>query len=407
LEKRTFPLIQTQFIMLRLLLSLFLLCSCNPNPAPAAAPGEKTVEAKEFKANPILVEEQEVKRLAIGANAPDFKLIRTDGEYRMLSDYADGKVLVVVFTCNHCPTAQAYEQRLKDFAADYGPKGVEIVAISPNSPLGVMYNELGYSDLDDRYEDMVIRARDANYNFDYLYDGDDHAASLLYGPAATPHTFVFDADRKLRYVGRMDKHEKPGTLNADDLRTAVDELLAGKEVSTPETKTFGCSTKWAWKANYKVKDEQNWKDQPVSMEAIDVAGVQDLLKNGSENLRLINLWATWCGPCVAEYPDFVVLQRMYGGRNFEFISISLDKTNRGPAALKFLEKSYSSLANYHFTGEDTYELIEAIDPDWNGAIPYTIMVAPGGEVVYKQQAEVDFLELRRVIVEHPLIGRYF
>lgn len=392
---------------LTILSLLLVFCSCKTDPVPAAAPKEKVAAAKDFKANPVLVEEQEVKPLAIGDAAPDFKLMGVDGEYHSLADYEQGKVLVIVFTCNHCPTAQAYEQRLKDFAADYGTKGVQVVAISPNSPLGVMYNELGYSDLDDTYEDMVIRARDAEYNFPYLYDGDDHAASLQYGPAATPHTFVFDEDRKLRYVGRMDKHEKPGTLNADDLRAAVNELLAGKEVTTPQTKTFGCSTKWAWKADYKVKDEAQWKEQAVSMDTIDVAGVTDLLKNDSENLRLINLWATWCGPCVAEYPDFIVLQRMYGGRNFEFVSISLDKPAKGASALKFLEKSHSAVANYHFTGEDTYELIEAIDPDWNGAIPYTIMVEPGGKVVYKQQAEVDFLELRRIIVEHPLIGRYF
>ncbi len=392
---------------LTILSLLLVFCSCKTDPAPAAAPEEKVVEAKTFKANPSLVEEQEVKPLAIGASAPDFKLIGVDGEYHSLDDYDQGEVLVIVFTCNHCPTAQAYEQRLKDFAADYGTKNVEVVAISPNSPLGVMYNELGYSDLDDTYEDMVIRARDANFNFPYLYDGDDHAASLEYGPAATPHTFVFDKERKLRYVGRMDKHEKPGTLNADDLRTAVDELLAGTEVTTPETKTFGCSTKWAWKADYKVKDEAQWKEQPVVMNTIEVEGVKNLLKNESENIRLINFWATWCGPCVAEYPDFIVLQRMYGGRNFEFMSISLDKPAKGASALKFLKKTHSSVANYHFIGEDTYDLIEAIDPDWNGAIPFTVMVEPGGKVVYKQQAEVDFLELRREIVEHPLIGRYF
>jgi peroxiredoxin len=392
---------------LTILSLLLILCSCKTDTAPAAAPEEKVVATKDFKANPILVEEQEVEPLEIGAAAPDFKLIGTDGKYHSLADYDQSKLLVIVFTCNHCPTAQAYEQRLKDFSADYAAKGVQVVAISPNSPLGVMYNELGYSDLDDTYEDMVIRARDAEFNFPYLYDGDDHAASLQYGPAATPHTYVFDEDRKLRYIGRLDKHEKPGTLNADDLRAAVDELLAGQEVTTPKTKTFGCSTKWAWKADYKVKDEAQWQEQSVSIKTIDVAGVTDLLKNDSENLRLINLWATWCGPCVAEYPDFIVLQRMYGGRNFEFVSISLDKPGKGESALKFLMKSHSSVANYHFTGEDTYELIEAIDPEWNGAIPYTMLLEPGGKVVYKRQAEVDFLKLRRMIVEHPLIGRYF
>ncbi|MFK8164191.1 MAG: redoxin domain-containing protein [Lewinella sp.] len=396
--------------MLRYLpiLSLFLLCSCQTDPAPAAAPEEKTAAVQEYKADPQPVEEQEVTPLALGADAPDFKLIGVDGNYHTLADYAESDILVVVFTCNHCPTAQAYEQRLKDFTADYKAKGVQVVAISPNSPLGVMYNELGYSDLDDRYEDMLIRAKDAEFNFPYLYDGDDHAASLLYGPVATPHTFVFDKARKLRYVGRLDKIEKPGTLNADDLRAAVDDLLAGREVAMAQTKTFGCSTKWAWKADYKVKDEAKWLEQPVALNTIDIAGVETLLKNeDSGKLRLINLWATWCGPCVAEYPDFLVLHRMYSGRDFEFVSISTDKPNRGPQALKFLEKTNSSVTNYHFIGEDIYELVEAIDSEWNGAIPYTIMVDPEGKVVYRHQAEVDFLDLRRVIVDHPLIGRYF
>jgi hypothetical protein len=86
----------------------------------------------------------------------------------------------------------------------------------------------------------------------------------------------------------------------------------------------------------------------------------------------------------------------------------MDKPGQGAQALKFLEKAHSSLANYHFVEDDKkYELIEAIDPDWNGAIPYTVLVEPGGKVVWKQQAEVDFLELRRVIVNHEMIGRYF
>ncbi|MFT5999442.1 MAG: thiol-disulfide isomerase/thioredoxin, partial [Neolewinella sp.] len=188
----------------------------------------------------------------------------------------------------------------------------------------------------------------------------------------------------------------------------VDDVLAGRDVALAQTKTFGCSTKWAWKADYKVKDEAKWLEELVDMKTIDIAGAKSLLKNeDSGKLRLINLWATWCGPCVAEYPDFLVLHRMYSGRDFEFVSISTDKPDRGAQALKFLEKTNSSVTNYHFSGEDIYELVEAIDPDWNGAIPYTIMVDPDGKVVYRHQAEVDFLKLRRVIVDHPLIGRYF
>lgn len=388
---------------------LLFLCSCQSDPAPASAPEEEVRESKEFKANPIAVEKQEVTTLALGAAAPDFNLIGVDDEFHTLAEYAAADILVVIFTCNHCPTAQAYEQRMKDFTADYKSKGVQVVAISPNSPLGLLYNELGYTDLNDDYDAMKIRAKDAAYNFPYLYDGDDHAASLQYGPAATPHTFVFDKARKLRYVGRLDKVEKPGTLNADDLRAAVDDLLAGREVATPETKTFGCSTKWAWKTEYVAKTEEEWLAREVKLEGIDLEGIAALLKNDGEEgkLRLINFWATWCGPCVREYPDFMVLQQMYEGRNFEFVSVTLDKPDLAAQALKFLEKVHSPVANYHFTGEDVYELIEVVDPAWNGAIPYTILVEPGGKIVWSHQSDVDFLELKRAIVDHPMIGRYF
>ncbi len=387
-----------------LLASLLLACSSTPE-TPMTPDAEIVTEA--FVASPQAIEKQEVTTLKIGASAPAFNLMGVDGAYHTLEDYADAAILVVVFTANHCPTAQAYEQRLINFTRDYADKNVQVIAISPNSPLGLLYNELGYTDLGDEYDDMVIRHRDAGFNFPYLYDGDDHAASLQYGPVATPHTFVFNAERKLAYVGRMDKIERPGSANAEDLRAAVDDLLAGRPVALPETKTFGCSTKWAWKTEYKAQDSLDWAAQPVSLEPIDLAGVEALVANDGENLRLINLWATWCGPCVREYPDFMILQRMYGHRNFEFVSISTDKPDAGDKALKFLQKVHSPVQNYHFSEEDVYALIEKIDPDWNGAIPYTLLVAPGGEIVWSHQSDVDFLALKRAIVEHELLGRYF
>ncbi|MTB50982.1 redoxin domain-containing protein [Lewinella sp. W8] len=386
---------------------LFWNCGTETAPEAETEVGEASV-AEEFVANPQPVTEREVGTLEIGASAPDFRLAGTDGQFYSLEDFAEAEVLVLVFTANHCPTAQAYEERIKQFASDYGAKGVQLVAISPNSPLGLLYEELGYSDLNDDFVDMQIRHRDAEYNFPYLYDGDDHAASLQYGPVATPHVFVFDEDRKLRYTGRLDKTEKPGTANAEDLRQAVDALLAGREVEEPTTKTFGCSTKWAWKTAYRDKVEEEWRAKPVALEMIDVEGVKELMRNeDSDKLRLINVWATWCGPCVLEYPDFMVLQRMYGARDFEFISISADKPGQHDKALAFLEKIHSPVRNYQFDGEDIYELVEAVDPDWNAALPYTILLAPDGEVVWRHQSEVDFLALKRAIVDHEMMGRYY
>lgn len=379
------------------------------------APTEKQADATEqdepkatFVANPQTVTEREVPTLAIGAAAPDFNLPGVDGKYYSLADFSSSKALLVIFTCNHCPTAQAYEDRLIDLTNDYKDKGLAVVGISPNSPLGLLYEELGYSDLNDDYEDMVLRSDYKKYNFPYLYDGDNEEASLKYGPVATPHAFLFDEDRKLQYVGQIDGSEKPGTANAEVLRAAIDAVLAGETPSEAVTKTFGCSTKWGWKTAYKEKVEKEWAEKPVSLEAIDAAGITQLLKNeDSDKLRLINVWATWCGPCVIEYPDFIVLQRMYGARDFEFISLSADKIAQQDKALKFLESKNSAIKNYIFSGEDIYQMVEAVDESWNAALPYTILVEPGGKIVYQKQGEADFLELKRTIVDHSMIGRYY
>ncbi|MBN1145050.1 MAG: TlpA family protein disulfide reductase, partial [Bacteroidales bacterium] len=121
----------------------------------------------------------------------------------------------------------------------------------------------------------------------------------------------------------------------------------------------------------------------------------------------INIWATWCGPCVIEYPELINLQRMYGNRNFEFISLSADKPENADQVLEFLQAKHSPIKNYLFNSNDKYALIETINPGWNGALPYSMLIEPGGKVIYSMQGSVNLLELKKKIVEHPLLGRYY
>ena len=400
---------KSNFIKLGIYFVVLTLFSCNKKnitiKVEVAKPSEKEIAA--FIPNPQPVPKQDVKTLEIGQKAPDFSLPGVDGKYHSLAEY-NADILVVLFTCNHCPTAQAYEDRVIQFVDDYKEKSVQLVAISPNSPIGVLLEELGYSDLNDTYDDMIIRAKNKSYNFPYLYDGDNQEVSLKYGPVATPHTFVFDKERVLQYVGRLDAVEKPGTTNAEDLRNAVDAILTGTPVEKPTTKTFGCSTKWGWKTEMREKVNAEWAEKPVEVSMIDEKGIADLLKNAdSDNLRLINIWATWCGPCKVEYPEFINIHRMFKDRRFEFISLSADKPSVEKNVLKFLESRNSAVTNYLFDSEDKYALIEAIDPAWNGALPYTMLIEPNGKVVWKHQGEVDFFELKKVIVDNDMIGRYF
>ncbi len=360
----------------------------------------------EFTPQPVILEEQEIRLLEIGESAPSFVLPDMYGNVVSIADFSDADILVVVFLTNHCPSAQAYEDRLIEFTADYENRSVAVVAINPTSPLALLPEECGYSDLDDSFENMSVRAEYKGYNFPYLYDGDDQAVSIQFGPNATPHVFVFDSDRKLRYTGRLDGVERPGTANAEDLRLAVDQILAGEEGTNPQTKSFGCSIKWSWQSDWAERVNREWKNRPVELIKIDAAGIDTMLAYNSEKLRLINVWASWCVPCVIELPDLVLLQRYYGGRAFEFITISADEIDNFDTALNVLNDKHLPVQNFIFSG-DSYELIEAVDYEWSGALPYTILIEPGGEVVYRREGIVNLLELKRVIVEHPLMGRYY
>ncbi len=346
--------------------------------------------------------------LAIGAKAPDFNLLGIDGKKYNLASFASAKLLVVVFTCNHCPTAQAYENRIIQLTKDYASKQVAVVAIMPNDPKSIRLDELNYTDLGDTYQEMKIRAKTKGFNFPYLFDGETQATSKAYGPAATPHVFIFDQNRVLRYSGRIDDKEKPtATPNHFDTRDALDKLLMGEQPTVATTKVFGCSIKWAEKSNWIDQAKTNWAKEPVTIDTIGVQGIHKLLVNTSDKLRVINVWATWCGPCVSEFPDFITINRMYRSRDFEWVTISADEPNIKSKVLKFLQKQQASATNYLFNSEDKYQLIEAIDPKWQGAIPYTIVVEPGGKILYAQQGVIDPAELKKIIVESSVIGRYY
>lgn len=346
--------------------------------------------------------------LAIGAPAPDFSLPAVDGKTYTLQSFKDARILVVVFMCNHCPTSQAYENRIIRLAAEYAPKGVRVVAISPNAPSALRLDELGYSDVGDGFGDMKVRAKNAGYNFPYLYDGETETASKQYGPVSTPHIFVFDQQRRLRYNGRIDDQENPAkTPHSFDARNALDALLAGQEPPVAVTKTFGCSIKWIEKSNWIQKAAMTWAHEPVSLDTIGITGITGLLRNNSNKLRLINLWATWCVPCVEEFPQLVTLNRMYRDRGFQLVSISTDDSAARTKALHFLEKQESSSPNYIYAGDDKYKLIEAIDPKWQGALPYSLLVEPGGKIVYAKQGAIDPEQLKKIIFDDPYMGRIF
>jgi thiol-disulfide isomerase/thioredoxin len=336
------------------------------------------------------------------ARPPDCLPPGTNGK-RYAREPRQAKVLVLVFTANH---ARRPRPRADQLHAEFDGRGAQIVLVSPNDPLALRLDEQGYSDLGDTLEDMKRRASDRGWAMPYLYDGETQAMARRYGPVATPHVFVFDAERKLRFAGRVDDNENPAKAGTPDARNAIEAVLAGKPVPVATTKVFGCSVKWSDKRGWVKEGYEKWAQEPVSLETIDEAGVATEAKNeGGTKLRLVNVWATWCGPCVIEFPDLVSLHRIYRGRDFEVVTVNADDAGKRDKALEFLKTQQASTRNYAFDKGDPYALIEAVDPKWQGALPHTIVVAPGGEVIYRSEGAFDTLELRKAIV--GWLGRYY
>ena len=350
--------------------------------------------------------QQKIETLEIGRQAPDFNLPGVDGRNYRLADFAGAKILVVIFTCNHCPTAQAYEDRIIKLTSDYKSKGVAVVAISPNDPQAVRLDELGYSDMSDTFEEMKIRAEDKGYNFPYLYDGKTQKVTIAYGAVATPHLFIFDSQRKLRYTGRFDDSEKKlKQVKFNDAINAIESILAGKKVPVEKTMAFGCSVKWASKRASAKAALASWAREEVSLAKINAKDIRELVQNNTSKLRLINIWATWSQPSVTQLEQFVTINRMYRRRDFELITISADVPEKEQQVLAALKKQQASCKNYLFAQGDIYQLMEVIDKDMLGGVPCTLLIEPSGNIIYRRLGLIKPLELKKTIVEY--VGRYY
>lgn len=336
-----------------------------------------------------------VPTLPLGASAPDFNLPGVDGRNWALKDFANAKILVVVFTCNHCPTAQDYQERIKSIAADYQPKGVAVVAINSNDAKALRYDELAWSDMSDTFAEMKIRAQEGHYNFPYLYDGDTETVANAYGPVATPHAFVFDAERKLRYEGAIDDSQRSPTKHY--VRDALDAVLAGQAPAVTHTKLIGCSIKWAAKEVLARNNVAKIEAEPVSLTLADTNTLADLRANHSGKVRLVNFWATWCAPCMAEFNEFVTIDRIYRIRSFEMVTVAVNDPQEQTNVLKFLQRQHASNQNLIFASNDRDPLVNAFDPQWQGQVPYTVLINPAGKVVYSEDGSVDVLALKRAI----------
>jgi peroxiredoxin len=172
----------------------------------------------------------------IGDKVKDFSLINIDGSMVSMSDYADAKGFIVIFSCNHCPWVVLYEDRMTELHNIYAPKGFPVIAINSNDSVVVP---------EDSYSKMIIRAKEKEFPFAYLYDETQETARQ-FGAVRTPHVYVISKeDMTVQYIGAIDNNPKePESVTQSYVKDAVDELLKKKNVTLKETKAIGCTIKW-------------------------------------------------------------------------------------------------------------------------------------------------------------------
>jgi thiol-disulfide isomerase/thioredoxin len=209
---------------------------------------------------------------------------------------------------------------------------------------------------------------------------------------------VFDQQRRLRYQGRIDSNPREAYAKVPDARNAIDAVLAGSAVSLEKTPTVGCSVKWLDKATLHDAEQRAIEKEPIPLEKVDAAGIQALRKNATDKTILVNFWATWCAPCTAEFPELQTIYRMYRKRPFDMVTVSINYPDEEKGVRRFLESQHASSKNLLSATMDPYELIKAFDPDWNGGVPYTMVIAPGGKILMKTNGVIDPLKTKRAIL---------
>lgn len=314
--------------------------------------------------------------VAIGSAAPEFTLVDLGGQPHSLRDYR-GRNVIITFIAARCPISQAYDERLQSLARDFGQRP-DTVFLAINSSANESISE--------------IRENAARHHFDFpiLRDEGSRIAGL-FGAERTPTAYLVDPEGLLRYRGRIDSAHRPRRDMRHDLRAAIGELLAGQPVTVPATIAMGCPI---------VKDGGAAPETPANVQpAAPQSGEVRLLKPADYakmvratpgKVVVVNFWATWCGPCVAEFPELVRLDRQLRDRGVRFVGISADDAaDRSDKVIPFLKAQQVGYENFLQEVDDPQEMIDVVDKDWPGTLPATFVYDRNGKLRFQRLGIID------------------
>ena len=341
----------------------------------------------------------DVPGLPLRSTAPDFSLPGADGRQHSLGDYADRQILALVLTANTCPAAQLYERRIQRLHQEYRDRGVAVIAVNANRPDALHLADLAYSDGGETLDDMTARVNHRGLTYPYLSDGESQSLTKALGAVSLPHVFVFDRARVLQYSGRLDDDLREDRVTSSDARDAIEALLAGRAVPRGRPVQPGCEVRGL---SPREPDAAlaRFQAAPVPLEMAGAEALTRLRQNGTGKLLLINFWATWCAPCASEFPDLEETYRRYHARGLEYVTVSVNDPGEREGVERFLREHHASHDNRLFATSDVYGLQAAFDPNMPAPVPFTLLLAPNGDVLYQHLGEVDFRALRRAILAH-------
>ena len=332
--------------------------------------------------------------LTIGATAPEFELADLSGQSHALKTYR-GKPTIMTFLSARCPISNLYKDRIKAVASDYSKRGVNFIGIN--------------SSADESLDELRAYAQTNHLNFTILKD-EGNVVADAYAAERTPKVYVVDAEGVLRYRGRIDNSQNIRLAKQHDLRAALEELLSGKPVTVADTQAMGCIIKrvqdvgvqdLAQSKTAKPVPGKTTKPAPAKPASASSAALPkivplkpaafaDMLKQRAGNVVVVNFWATWCGPCVAEFPEFVKLDNEYRAKGgVRFVHITADDMSDLKKAAAFLKDQKSNAEQFIQDTEDPQEMIDVVFKDWQGVLPATFVYDKTGKRVFHRLGIID------------------
>ncbi|MFP6892099.1 MAG: thioredoxin family protein, partial [Opitutales bacterium] len=255
---------------------------------------------------------------------PPFQLPGIDGRIYDSTEFKKSELLAIVFLSNHCPTSQIFQHRIIRLAKEYRNKGLAVIAISPNDPDAILPDELSHSALGDTLPEMALRAKELQYPFPYLYDGKTQEVAKAYGVRVTPHAFLFDKKRKLRYSGKIGDPKTPEQADRQYLELAVNSLIHGSEPDVVHSHAFGNSIKWIKNRIITEKTMVRYSRESVYLKEATITTLQFIRKNNAKRPILIYVWSNQDKNNRQELLQLAAIHKIYRKRGLKLVTICVD-----------------------------------------------------------------------------------